>query len=104
MIAWWWKRSETCSRRNQTCRMLIRTSLDQLSLLIRVAEEEAEEGGTGGGGGGDILKPFLFRSSIILAVLYLAASSINCFRIVSFGVLFCPIILVYCVQSKHGSL
>ena len=26
MTAGWWQRSETCSRRNQTCRMLIRTS------------------------------------------------------------------------------
>ena len=58
--------------------MLIRTSLDQLSLLIRVAEEEAEEGDRRrhcGEKKENILKPFLFRSSIILAVLYLAASS-----------------------------
>ena len=56
---------------------------DQLSLLIRVAEEEAEEGGRRRHwGGGNILKPFLFRSSIIFAILCLAACSIeekNCF-------------------------
>ena len=59
--------------------MLIRTSLDQLSLLIRVAEEEAEEGDRRrhcGEKKENILKPFLFPCSIILAVLYLAASSI----------------------------
>ena len=47
--------------------------------MIRVAEEEAEERGRRRHWGEDeenILKPFLFRSSIILAVLYLAASSI----------------------------
>ena len=73
-----WNRSQTCLRRIQTCRMLIRT----WSRSAVTFDKGCRGGGRGRGSASalgeekeNILKPFLFPCSIILAVLYLAASS-----------------------------
>ena len=60
MIAWW-KRSETCSRRKQTCRMLIRTSPDRCVDKMPTGQNARPavtiDKGCGGGGRGSTRWP-----------------------------------------------